>query len=84
MLCKIIMNSKDYHWDNQGLKNKKSADFTGTFANFKRSRADSNRCGSFCRALPDHSATGPFLKGTKVVKIFLEIFNGNMRNWGVL
>ena len=27
-----------------------------------RSRADSNRCGSFCRALPSHSATGPFLE----------------------
>lgn len=27
----------------------------------RRSRADSNRCGSFCRALPSHSATGPFL-----------------------
>ena len=25
-----------------------------------RSRADSNRCRSFCRALPSHSATGPF------------------------
>jgi hypothetical protein len=24
-----------------------------------RSRADSNRCRSFCRALPSHSATGP-------------------------
>jgi hypothetical protein len=34
------MNSKDNHWDNQSLRNKKSTDFTGTFANFKRSRAD--------------------------------------------
>ena len=25
-----------------------------------RSRAGSNRCRSFCRALPNHSATGPF------------------------
>jgi hypothetical protein len=29
-----------------------------------RSRADSNRCGSFCRALPSHSATGPSI-GTR-------------------
>ncbi len=27
--------------------------------NFKRSLADSNRCRSFCRALPSHSAKGP-------------------------
>ena len=27
-----------------------------------RSRAGSNRCRSFCRALPNHSATGPFWK----------------------
>lgn len=27
----------------------------------KRSRADSNRCRSFCRALPSHSATRPFI-----------------------
>lgn len=27
---------------------------------FLRSRPDSNRCRSFCRALPNHSATGPF------------------------
>ena len=27
-----------------------------------RSRAGSNRCRSFCRALPNHSATGPYLK----------------------
>ena len=27
----------------------------------RRSRADSNRCGSFCRALPSRSATGPYL-----------------------
>ena len=26
---------------------------------FLRSRADSNRCTSFCRALPSHSATRP-------------------------
>lgn len=26
---------------------------------FMRSRADSNRCSSFCRAEPSHSATGP-------------------------
>ena len=26
---------------------------------FGRSRADSNRCSSFCRAEPSHSATGP-------------------------
>ena len=62
---KIIMNSEDNSWTNQSLENIKSADFTGTFANFKRSRADSNRCGSFCRALPSHSATGPFRRGQK-------------------
>lgn len=33
----------------------------------RRSRADSNRCGSFCRALPSHSATGPFYVGDFVV-----------------
>ena len=27
---------------------------------FQRSRADSNRCRSFCRAQPSHSATRPF------------------------
>ena len=27
----------------------------------RRSRAGSNRCTSFCRALPNHSATGPLL-----------------------
>jgi hypothetical protein len=26
---------------------------------FERSRPDSNRCRSFCRALPSHSATRP-------------------------
>ena len=28
---------------------------------FKRSLADSNRCTSFCRALPSHSAKGPYV-----------------------
>lgn len=32
---------------------------------FKRRQADSNRCTSFCRALPSHSATTPFLRGYK-------------------
>ena len=30
-----------------------------------RSRADLNRCSSFCRAEPSHSATGPFKAGRK-------------------
>ncbi len=38
----------------------KKAPFQVLFFEFPRSRADSNRCGSFCRALPSHSATGPF------------------------
>lgn len=33
-----------------------------------RSRADSNRCRSFCRAQPSHSATRPYLPG-KTMKI---------------
>ena len=39
------------------LCNKKSNDFNRCFW---RSRPDSNWCRSFCRALPSHSATGPF------------------------
>ncbi len=30
---------------------------------FRRSRADSNRSSSFCRAVPSHSATRPFMAG---------------------
>src|SRR6478736_8320816 len=32
---------------------------------FERSRADSNRCRSFCRALPSHSATRPKFRHQK-------------------
>ena len=38
---------------------KKSPIFIGDFDFLLRSRADSNRCRSFCRAQPSHSATGP-------------------------
>ncbi len=40
------------------LIHKKTAN-TRCICGFKRSRADSNRCRSFCRALPSHSATRP-------------------------
>lgn len=38
-----------------------------------RSRADSNRCGSFCRALPNHSATGPIMENRSVSKTLQEV-----------
>ena len=40
------------------LKNKAKGNTFDFF--IRRSRADSNRCRSFCRALPSHSATGPW------------------------
>lgn len=48
--------------------NKKSV-----WKNFKRfswrSRADLNRCTKFCRLLPNHSATGPFLLFTESIAV---------------
>lgn len=49
-------------------KNKKPL-IIGVFVTFKRSRADSNRCRSFCRAQPSHSATGPFCFFIGIAKI---------------
>ena len=34
-----------------------------------RSEADSNRCSSFCRAEPSHSAIGPFPKWSNTVDL---------------
>jgi hypothetical protein len=39
--------------------NKKRHHYRGALLLLLRSRADSNRCSSFCRAEPSHSATGP-------------------------
>ena len=39
---------------------KQKAALRGGLLHILRSRADSNRCSSFCRAEPSHSATGPF------------------------
>ena len=55
----------------------KTPRFAGRILHLSRSRADSNRCSSFCRAEPSHSATGPsfspekFLRDTKVIKTHL-------------
>ena len=35
-----------------------------------RSEAESNRCSSFCRAVPSHSAIRPYLTGGKDISFF--------------
>ena len=42
---------------------------TGLFILTMRSEADSNRCSSFCRAEPSHSAIGPFPKWSNTVDL---------------
>lgn len=44
---------------------------------FRRSEAESNRCGRFCRPLPDRSATRPFV-GAANIQIFT-IISDRMR-----
>ena len=50
----------------RGFALKKPVTFVTGFVS--RSRADSNRCRSFCRALPSHSATGPFFRNAKITQ----------------
>jgi hypothetical protein len=52
------------------LKTPESLDYQGVQGFRMRSRADSNRCSSFCRAEPSHSATGPFFRLAKIRKIY--------------
>jgi uridine phosphorylase len=48
---------------------------------FQRSRADSNCCRSFCRALPSHSATGPFfLSSANIGDFYFRKSNYYIRN----
>ena len=66
-----ISSGLDSHWDEplqekqlqsrarSSAKLRKRKKLTQESALFSRSRADSNRCRSFCRAQPSHSATRP-------------------------
>ena len=42
---------------------------------FVRSEADSNRCSSFCRAVPSHSAIRPFHSSAAKIEFFSILHN---------
>ena len=47
-------------------RKKKTLELFLIIQGFKRFRADSNRCRSFCRAQPSHSATEPYSINTSI------------------
>ena len=55
--CALRLRPKQAWSDSLGTKNPER--LLGAFWGW-RSEADSNRCSSFCRAEPSHSAIGPF------------------------
>ena len=55
----VILTLACKGWKMQRPANSASAGLCILLHDIRRSLADSNRCRSFCRALPSHSAKGP-------------------------